>query len=133
MSNDDARQARDCCAIRATRGCGRTWIERFRSTPAGPGPPFRVLLLFVSLRWISGRRRPYMPHYFFHLRDGAAGVSDPEGVTLQDKAAARDYAVQVARELMSRCEAKRRHWQLDVRDSRGKILFSVPFVAADST
>src|SRR5262245_59346044 len=74
-----------------------------------------------------------MARYFFNLRDGAAGVSDPEGTNFRDEAAAREYAVQVARELMGRAEAKRRHWQLDVCDGRGKPLFNLPFVAADNT
>jgi hypothetical protein len=74
-----------------------------------------------------------MPRYYFNLRDAAGGVTDPEGADLHDEAAARDYAVQVTRELMSRAEAKRRHWQLDVCDGSGRLLFSVPFVAADNT
>ena len=74
-----------------------------------------------------------MPRYYFNLRDAAGGINDPEGAVLHDDAAATDYAVQVARELMSRAEAKRRHWQLDVCNDSGRLLFSVPFVAADNT
>jgi hypothetical protein len=34
---------------------------------------------------------------------------------------------------MARAEIKRRHWQLDVSDESGEVLFHVPFVAADDT
>jgi hypothetical protein len=34
---------------------------------------------------------------------------------------------------MARLEVKRRHWQLDVSDDSGKVLFHVPFAAADHT
>ena len=74
-----------------------------------------------------------MPRYCFNLRDGGAGVTDPEGTVLPDEVAARAYATYVARELMARAEVKRRHWQLDVSDESGKVLFHVPFVAADDT
>src|SRR5262245_13245804 len=74
-----------------------------------------------------------MPRYHFHLRDGAGGVTDPEGTDLPGSTAARAYAAQVAGELMSRAEKKKRHWQLDVSDATGKVLFDVPFAAVDST
>jgi hypothetical protein len=74
-----------------------------------------------------------MPRYCFNLRDGAAGVMDPEGTVLADEAAAKAYATCIARELMARFEVQRRHWQLDVSDESGKVLFHVPFVDADDT
>ena len=74
-----------------------------------------------------------MPRYHFHLRDGAAGVTDLEGTNLPGPAAARAYAAQVARELMARAEVKRRHWRLDVSDDTGKVLFNVPFAEVDIT
>jgi hypothetical protein len=74
-----------------------------------------------------------MPLYYFNLRDGSAGVIDPEGTILPDDAAARAYALRVAHELMAHAEAKRRHWQLDVSDDSGEVLFHLPFVAADDT
>lgn len=72
-----------------------------------------------------------MPRYCFNLRDGAAGVMDPEGAILPDDAAARAYAKQIVRELMANAEVRRRHWQLDVSDQSGRVLFRVPFVAVD--
>lgn len=74
-----------------------------------------------------------MPRYCFNLRDGAAGVMDPEGTILPDDVAARVYATQIARELMAHAEVERRHWQLDVSDHSGRVLFHLPFVAADAT
>src|SRR5262245_60915992 len=74
-----------------------------------------------------------MAHYFFTLRDGAGGASDPEGTDLPGEAAAREYATQVANGLMRHAEVKTRHWQLDVSDETGKVLFDVPFAAVDST
>src|SRR5262245_18762783 len=73
-----------------------------------------------------------MPRYHFHLCDGAGGVTDAEGTDLPGPAAAGAYAAQVARELMARDEVKRRHWQLEVSDDTGKVLFDVPFAAVDS-
>ena len=74
-----------------------------------------------------------MPRFYFNLRDGAGGVTDPEGTDLAHQSAARAYATQVARELMGRAEVKRRHWQLEVSDETGKVLFYVPFAAVDIT
>ena len=74
-----------------------------------------------------------MPHYYFHLRDGAAGARDTEGTEFSDHVVARTHAMHVARELMSRAEAERRHWQLDVCDDAGGLLFHLPFSVVDST
>src|SRR5262245_35266783 len=74
-----------------------------------------------------------MPRFHFYLRDGARGVSDPEGTDLPGDTAAKAYATQVAGELMRQAEVKRRHWQLDVSDDTGKVLFHVPFAAVDIT
>lgn len=74
-----------------------------------------------------------MPRYYFNLRDGTAGVSDPDGTSLPDYAAASERAAQLARELMRQSEVKRRHWQLDVCDERGKVLFNLPFAGVDRT
>jgi hypothetical protein len=74
-----------------------------------------------------------MPRYYFHLRDGAGGVTDRQGVELHDHAAAREHAAAVGRELMRQAEAKTRHWQLDVSDRRGGVLFRLPFASVDET
>src|SRR5262245_54931305 len=74
-----------------------------------------------------------MPRYHFNLRDGAAGVTDPEGTILGDEPSARAHALDVARELMHQAETKRRHWYLEVCDQRGQRLFDVPFSLADRT
>jgi hypothetical protein len=72
-----------------------------------------------------------MPRYYFHLRDGAGGVTDSEGTDLPDHAAARRYATQVASELMRWVEVKTR--RLDASDDTGKVLLDVPFAAVDTT
>ena len=47
--------------------------------------------------------------------------------------AASERAAQLARELMRQSEVKRSHWQLDVCDERGKVLFNLPFAGVDRT
>jgi hypothetical protein len=74
-----------------------------------------------------------MPVFFFNLRDGSEGTADPEGVNLPDLQAAKNYAMEVARELMNRNEVERRHWQLNVFDSDGSLVAEVPFAKIDAT
>ncbi|SOR26800.1 conserved protein of unknown function [Methylorubrum extorquens] len=42
-----------------------------------------------------------MPLFFFHIRDGATLIEDPDGSELPDLAAAREEAVQGARFLLA--------------------------------
>jgi len=72
-----------------------------------------------------------MPIYHFNLRDGRAGIPDVDGTELPDSAAARAYAVEVARELMKCTELAKRAWRLDVCDARGRVVLTVPFAAVD--
>jgi hypothetical protein len=74
-----------------------------------------------------------MPRYYFHLRDGAGGVTDQLGVELPGRAEAEVHATAVARELMRQTETKTRHWQLDVSDRQGRVLFHLPFALVDDT
>jgi hypothetical protein len=74
-----------------------------------------------------------MPAFYFHLRDGKSGLLDDEGQELPDPAAARAYAVQVARELMRTRELEKRHHRLDVCDEDGKVVAEVPFAMVDPT
>jgi hypothetical protein len=71
--------------------------------------------------------------YFFHLRDGQAGIADLEGTELPDRPSAQAYAIRVARELMRRNELKARAWKLEVCDRDGNPLFALPFAAVDPT
>jgi hypothetical protein len=74
-----------------------------------------------------------MPAFYFHLRDGKSGILDDEGQELPDAAAAREYAVQVARELMRACEPDKRHYRLDICDEDGMVVTEVPFATVDPT
>jgi len=73
-----------------------------------------------------------MPAFYFHLRDGHCEFRDDQGQELPDLAAARAYAVQVARELIRKGETEKRHYRLDVYDERG-LVAAVPFATVDPT
>jgi len=73
-----------------------------------------------------------MPVYTFELRDETGRVGDESGVTLPDRAHARDYAHGVVRELMECREAKTRSWQLDIYED-GEKAFEIPFAQVDRT
>src|SRR5262245_8266961 len=64
-----------------------------------------------------------MPRYFFHLSFGQRTVPDEEGVELPNRAAARDEALAVVRDLANpelRGNARRwASWFLDVADETG--------------
>ena len=55
-----------------------------------------------------------MPHYYFHIREGAELISDPDGVDLADPDTARDTAIQAARSLLSAAVSEGR---LPLRDA----------------
>ena len=74
-----------------------------------------------------------MPFYYFSVRNGAGNLFDEDGIELPDMAAAREYAGALARELMFRNEARKRHWSLFVHDAQGEELFGLPFVAVDDS
>lgn len=42
-----------------------------------------------------------MPRFFFHIRDGATLIEDPDGSDLPDLAAAHEEAVQGARSILA--------------------------------
>jgi hypothetical protein len=75
-----------------------------------------------------------MPLFYFHLRDGAKVIRDPEGVCLPDIAAARAEAVQSARELMSQSiETSARvglERQFEIANDAGETLAIVSFQEA---
>jgi hypothetical protein len=73
-----------------------------------------------------------MPVFYFRLRDGNFEFRDDQGQELPDLAAARAYAVQVARELIRKSETEKRHCRLDVYDERD-LVAEVPFATVDPT
>jgi hypothetical protein len=74
-----------------------------------------------------------VPVFSFILQDGSGWIGDQEGVELPDLEAAKAYAAYVARELMRRNEAKKRHCRLNVLDSEGELAVALPFVKVDRT
>jgi hypothetical protein len=72
-----------------------------------------------------------MPVYFFIHQTSNAHIKDPGGTELDDELAAREYARQVARELIKRREPQSRPWRIEVPDSHGRQGFEVLFASAD--
>jgi hypothetical protein len=70
-----------------------------------------------------------MPHYYFNVRNDI-DADDPEGVHLADEAAARDYALESARELV--CEDIKRGWlnlahRIEVVDEERRPVLTATF------
>ena len=72
-----------------------------------------------------------MTVYYFNVRDGAAGIADPEGTELPNHAAAEAHAAAVVRELLKGHSGRKALWCLQVGDRQGRILFTLPFSAVD--
>ena len=68
-----------------------------------------------------------MPMYYFHLRNKDT-LHDTDGTELPDLTAAREYATNVARELMFRSDSIMERgwsdWTMSVSDHSGAELFS---------
>ena len=63
-----------------------------------------------------------MPRYFFHLSLGERLLADEEGVELASRAAARQEALTVVRELAGSVSSRWASWFLRVADRRGQFL-----------
>jgi hypothetical protein len=74
-----------------------------------------------------------VPLYFFSVRNGSGNLFDEDGVELSDVGAAQEHARCLARELMFRNEARKRHWWVFVLDGARRELYSLPFVAVDDS
>lgn len=74
-----------------------------------------------------------MPRFFFNVRNGSGGFADPEGTTLPDVQSAKDYARDLARELMRGHETKRRYWHVVAYDDDGSRVFDLPFFSVDES
>lgn len=71
-----------------------------------------------------------MPHYFFHLRDGAELHRDFEGSDLPNLTAARHCGTQLARTLIGVGAMEGGiplHFQIEVHDERANICWTLPF------
>jgi hypothetical protein len=70
-----------------------------------------------------------MPHYFFHVREGAELTRDTEGQALPDVEAARTEAVRIGREILGE---KLLHGgnlggrQIEIADETGRVVDVVP-------
>lgn len=71
-----------------------------------------------------------MPRFFFHIRDGAKLIEDPDGSDLPDLAAAREEASQSARAILA--EKLKAGEVLDgqrfeITNAEGVVLVILPF------
>jgi hypothetical protein len=70
-----------------------------------------------------------VPRYFFHFSDGKRRFSDAVGHELRGLAAARQHAVQQARELKAAMCAPHIQdlsgWRMTVADARGRTVFEI--------
>jgi hypothetical protein len=72
-----------------------------------------------------------MPAYYFHLNGQHGRFLDPDGIELHDHAHAREYARQVALELMQGRETRTRSWRLKVLDASKTPIFELLFATVD--
>jgi hypothetical protein len=77
------------------------------------------------------RRKVSMNLYFMHIKEGADITFDPEGSRLPSLEAAREMAIESARELMAEAVAHGDRISLartfEIHDERGRLLLTVPF------
>lgn len=73
-----------------------------------------------------------MPVYTFKIDADGACLHDETGVSLRDRPLARQYAEQVAREMMARREKSTRHWHIDVYEN-DQLFLELPFSSVDPT
>ncbi len=73
-----------------------------------------------------------LTRYFLHLRDGTF-IEDPDGSELPSLQAAREFALQSARELWSQAMTKERDLSdaaFEISDAAGELLAVVPLTDA---
>jgi hypothetical protein len=73
-----------------------------------------------------------MPHYTFTLRADAESIEDENGMWFENREQARDYAVNVANELMRGQEQQTRSWRLDIYED-GDLVGEFLFARVDPT
>jgi len=73
-------------------------------------------------------RETTMTHVYFHCSNPERTVLDPRGSEVEDLTEAREHAVRVVREFVSRRSADDwRAWTLHVADEDGEEIFVMPF------
>ena len=72
-----------------------------------------------------------MALYYFNVNDGRRVLLDTEGTDLPDDAAAREHAIQVARELMRNARPQVRNWRVRVQNSDREELADLLFASVD--
>lgn len=74
-----------------------------------------------------------MARYFFHLREPGAHVRDDEGAELADHAAARAYALESVRDIIS-MEVRRGviplSHAIEIADAAGNVVETIPYADA---
>jgi hypothetical protein len=72
-----------------------------------------------------------MALYYFNVNDGRRVLLDTEGTDLPDDAAAREHAIQVARELMRNARPQVRNWRVRVQNSDREVRADLLFASVD--
>jgi hypothetical protein len=72
-----------------------------------------------------------MPMYYFNLKTQEGCVPDPDGIELLDDLRAREYAEQVALELMHQREIKTRSWRIEVCNFERRPIVELLFAYVD--
>lgn len=72
-----------------------------------------------------------MALYYFNVNDGRRTLVDADGTELPNDAAARDHAIQVARELMRNARAQVRNWRVQVQNSDREVRADLLFASVD--
>jgi hypothetical protein len=75
-----------------------------------------------------------MPLYFLHVKDASGLLQDPDGQECDDLAAARQEAIEAARDLMAEClrlgQPLGLGREMAIADESGEIISTVSFKAA---
>jgi hypothetical protein len=77
-----------------------------------------------------------MPRYLFHLTDGHRSTTDFDGVELRDAEVARLEAHEMAADRLREAQVTGRDWtgwRVDVVDSDGRHIHSIPFSGLEPT
>jgi hypothetical protein len=74
-----------------------------------------------------------MPLFYFALKRDAEKVADRNGLELPDENAAREHAIEIARDLMRNQEVSTRSWRIEVCDDYLIPRFDILFAEIDGS